>query len=277
MSKRKVVVGLSGGVDSGVAAALLVKQGYEVTGVHLHLWCENQNIRNKGYKVEAEEAARRTALQLGIPFRVFNLADFFKDKIVDYFLKSYGDGLTPNPCVRCNRLIKFGALYDRIRAMGYDFLATGHYCRIVAEVPKSRSKVPNKKVFHLLAGVDKNKDQSYFLYNLTQAQLGHLLFPLGELMKTEVRKMARELKLPVAERPESQEICFLAEKDYRPFLERNIAGRIIPGEVVDGQGKVIGRHRGLPLYTIGQRHGFAAHPSGEPQAQHHPTGGVTLV
>jgi tRNA-specific 2-thiouridylase len=190
---------------------------------------------------------------LGIPFYVVDFSQIFKKKVVDYFLEEYGAGLTPNPCVMCNRYIKFGKLLDYIIKLGFDYLATGHYSRIVSKLKAENSKL---KTYHLLQAKDKSKDQSYFLYNLTQAQLAHILFPVGEYTKTQVRKMAKKWGLAVAERPESQEICFFPESDYRPFLCRQIPQKIIPGEVVDAKGRVIGRHFGLPLYTIGQRHGF---------------------
>jgi tRNA-uridine 2-sulfurtransferase len=261
---QKVAVALSGGVDSAVAAALLVDQGYEVIGIHLHLWCESgkDNLReNKCCSTESLEAARKTAFQLGIPFHVLNFEEIFKKSIVEYFLGEYGQGRTPNPCVQCNKMIKFGALLEYIRAMGFDYLATGHYVRLVEQNQNSNRKSQNHslnlKTFHLLTGIDQTKDQSYFLYNLNQEQLQHLLFPLGEYVKPEVRKLAEKYNLPSARRLESQEICFFAENDYRPFLERNISNKIKPGKVVDNQGNVIGKHRGLPLYTIGQRHGFS--------------------
>jgi len=270
----KVAVALSGGVDSAVAAALLVQQGYDVTGIHLHLWCESgkDNLReNKCCSTESLEAARKTAFQLGIPFHILNFEEIFHKTIVEYFLKEYGLGRTPNPCVECNKMIKFGALLEYVRAMEFEYLATGHYVRLMAQTKNSNVKSQNHppspegyggagnskvKSWYLLTGVDQTKDQSYFLYNLKQEQLQHLLFPLGEYIKPDVRTLAEKFNLPSAKRPESQEICFFAENDYRPFLERNIADKIRPGEVVDTKGNIIGRHSGLPLYTIGQRHGF---------------------
>lgn len=280
-----MVIALSGGVDSAVAAAILVKQGYGVTGIHLHLWnenCDTQKVisktknkkdqktfhlshityhENKCCNTESLEAARKTAFQLGIPFHILNFEDIFKKTVVKSFLDEYGEGQTPNPCVICNKKIKFGALLEYVRAMGFEYLATGHYVRLIMETQKLKVKSQNHnskvKTWHLLAGIDNRKDQSYFLYHLTQDQLAHLLFPLGGYTKPEVRKLAEKYNLPSAKRPESQEICFFAEKDYRPFLERNMAGKIRPGKVVDTGGNIIGRHRGLPLYTIGQRHGFA--------------------
>jgi len=157
----------------------------------------------------------------------------------------------------CNKYVKFGEFLRYVRGLGFDYLATGHYSRIAAEIPNSKFQIPNKlRIYHLLEAKDKGKDQSYFLYNLTQQQLAQILFPVGEYTKTEVRKMAKKWGLAVAERPESQEICFFPESDYRPFLQRQIPEKIVPGEVVDTEGRVIGRHFGLPLYTIGQRHGF---------------------
>lgn len=249
MKKQKVAVAMSGGVDSGVAATLLVKQGYKVAGFHLQLWAEgvkNKRFENKCCSTESLEAARKTATQLGIPFYKVDFAEeIFKKRVVDYFLKEYGLGRTPNPCVMCNQFIKFGELMDYARTLGYDYLATGHYARI-----------KKNKELRLLMGKDEKKGQSYFLYNLTQKKLAQVMFPVGDYQKTEVVKMARKWKLPVAERPESQEVCFYPEDDYRPFLKRQIKKKIVSGEVVDTKGKVIGEHRGLPLYTIGQRHGF---------------------
>lgn len=249
--KKKVAVAMSGGVDSGVAAALLIEQGYDCAGFHLHLWhepsdSEGETRENKCCSTESLEAARKTAHLLGMPFYTLDLADFFKKEVVDYFLKTYGAGLTPNPCVVCNQKVKFGRLFDYVIGLGYDFLATGHYARI-----KSAGKN-----YSLLAGVDLQKDQSYFLYNLTQKHLSQVLFPVGEYQKKEVWPMAKKWRLPVADRPESQEICFFPETDYRFFLSRRIPQKIKPGKVVDLKGKLIGQHLGLPLYTIGQRHGF---------------------
>jgi len=285
---------MSGGVDSGMAAALVVKAGYKAAGFHMHLWSEIRNSKheirnfeNKCCSTESLEAARKTAHKLRIPFYIVDFEKIFKKQVVDYFLKEYGLGQTPNPCVRCNKFIKFGQLLNYIKKLGYDFLATGHYARIMknAEVAHpnfdvdfrfsrektalllkethsrsqcevSQNLVGSPRSFHLLMGKDKTKDQSYFLFNLTQKQLAQVMFPVGNYLKKEVKALAKKWQLPVAERPESQEICFFPETDYRPFLKRQIPKKIIPGEVADTKGKVIGRHQGIPLYTIGQRHGF---------------------
>ncbi len=251
-ANQKVAVALSGGVDSGVAAALLVKQGYQCAGFHMHLWKEpGSDVENKCCSTESLEAARKTAHQLGMQFHTIDFSKIFKKRVVDYFLESYAAGLTPNPCVVCNQFIKFGELFNYIKKLGFDYLATGHYSRLMAEIPNSKFQI-----YHLLQAKDKSKDQSYFLYNLTQTQLAQVLFPVGDYAKKQVREMAKKWQLPVAERPESQEICFFPETDYRPFLKRRLGKKIMPGKVVNTQGRMIGRHQGLPLYTIGQRHGF---------------------
>jgi tRNA-uridine 2-sulfurtransferase len=250
VSQKKVAIAMSGGVDSAVAAALLVKQGYQCTGFHLHFWAEfpkDKGFENKCCSTESLQAARKTAYLLKIPFYHLDFSKIFKKQVVDNFLKSYQEGLTPNPCVICNQEIKFGELLKYVRKLSFDFLATGHYAQAKEDL----------KGFHLLASKDKLKDQSYFLYRLKQNKLPFLLFPVGGYQKKEVFKMAKEWKLPSAHRPESQEICFLAENDYRPFLKRQLKQQIIPGQVVNLKGQIIGEHQGLPLYTIGQRHGFS--------------------
>ncbi|MCJ7804714.1 tRNA 2-thiouridine(34) synthase MnmA [Patescibacteria group bacterium] len=254
---KKIAIAMSGGVDSGVAAALLVKEGYQCSGFHLHLWSEtvkDERFENKCCSTESLETARKTAHQLGMLFYVLNLARPFKKQVVDYFLKAYEVGLTPNPCVVCNQFIKFGELLNYVRKLGFDYLATGHYARM------ETFKFTPKGCLHLLMGKDKDKDQSYFLYNLKQNQLAQILFPVGEYQKKEVMAMAKRWHLPVAYRPESQEICFLPGDDYRPFLKRHLKGLIKTGEIVDIKGQTIGQHQGLPLYTVGQRHGFSINP-----------------
>ncbi len=243
---KKVAIALSGGVDSGVAAALLVEEGYEVVGIHLDLGI-------KGLKGLNEEAARRTAERLGIPFYVEDYSQDFKKIVVDYFLAEYAAGRTPNPCVVCNQFIKFGKLLDYACALGGDYLATGHYARVKG--------IKGGKGYKLLKGIDESKDQSYFLWTLTQDKLARVLFPIGNLKKPEVRKLARTKNLPISERPESFEACFVQDKDYRDFLKRRIPEAMKPGEVVNTRGDMIGEHFGLPLYTIGQRKGFEVRSS----------------
>jgi len=208
---------------------------------------------NRCCSTESLLDAREVASLLGIPFYVIDVAKEFKRTVVDYFLEEYGFAKTPNPCVVCNRQIKFGLLLEKARKLGADFLATGHYARI-----KSQTKGNRKKdvVYHLLRGKDLKKDQSYMLWMLGQNDLRQILFPLGEMRKEQVRHLALKWKLPVAEKPESQEVCFVGDKDYREFLKRYIPEKIKPGKIVNLEGQVVGKHQGLPLYTVGQRKGI---------------------
>ena len=249
MSKRQVLVALSGGVDSGVAAALLVEQGYEVVGAMLRLWAErspNNDLANRCCTPEAVERARCVAAQLGIPFYLVNAEAEFKAQVVDYLIAEYSSGRTPNPCVHCNRTVRFGFLLNHGLALGVEFMATGHY----AHVRRVKGR------YQLLRGRDSLKDQSYFLHALSQEQLAHVLFPLGELTKQETRAIARRYGLPVAEQPESQDLCFLADGDYRRFLAQQTPHLFRPGPIRDTSGRVLGEHQGLPAYTIGQRKGL---------------------
>lgn len=246
MDKARVVVALSGGVDSAVAAALLVEQGYAVSGVMLRLWGEPDAKANRCCTPDGVCRAIAVAEHLGIPFRLLNAEREFKAHVVDYLVAEYAAGRTPNPCVPCNRLIRFGWLLERTRAEGAEFLATGHYARVLKD----------DEGYRLLRGRDRRKDQSYFLHALSQEQLAHVLFPLGELTKQEVRAIARERALPVAEQPESQDLCFLADGDYRCFLARYAPHLFCPGPIRDTSGRVLGQHRGLPAYTVGQRKGL---------------------
>jgi len=248
-SFARVVIALSGGVDSGVAAALLVEQGYEVVGAMLRLWAErgpDEARANRCCTPEAVERARRVADLLDVPFHLIDAEAVFKQQVVDYFVAEYAAGRTPNPCIPCNRAVRFGMLLDRARALGADCMATGHYARL--------RQIDGRR--QLLRGRDPLKDQSYFLHALTQGQLAHVLFPLGELTKEEVRAIARQRGLPVAEQPESQDLCFLADGDYRRFLAERVPRLFRPGPIRDTSGRVLGQHQGLPAYTIGQRKGL---------------------
>ena len=243
----RVVVAMSGGVDSSVAAALLVEQGYDVAGIMLKLWSEDGGSRVNRCCTPADVAlARSVADQLGIPFYLINVADTFKSHVVDYFVEEYAAGRTPNPCIECNRHIRFELLLNKALGLGAQYLATGHYARVQN----------SGGTYQLLRAVDRRKDQSYVLSVLGQAQLAHVMFPLGEMTKPEARAHAARLRLPVAEKPESQDLCFLGNGDYREFLMRHAPESIRTGEIRDTVGNVLGRHHGLPFYTIGQRKGL---------------------
>ena len=262
--RPRVVVGMSGGVDSSVAAALLHEQGYEVIGVTMRLWTEERPEEFSGHQqccsVEDIDDARRVAGQLGIRHYIMNFEQEFKEKVVDRFVSEYAAGRTPNPCVRCNEHIKYRALLDRLPALEADYVATGHYARVIH---KSRFTIHDSRARHrLLRGVDLSKDQSYVLYMLSQEQLGKLLLPVGELTKDEVRAHARRLGLDVAAKPDSVEICFVPGNDYRAFVEERVA--LEPGEMRDDTGVAIGEHRGIAAYTIGQRKGLGI-ATGEPR------------
>lgn len=237
---------MSGGVDSSVAAALLVKAGYEVIGIMLRLWTSgDQDEENKCCAPEAVSLARQVAGILKIPFYALDAVEPFKEKVVDYLLRRYGTGETPNPCIMCNRHIRWGFLLDRADVFGAEFLATGHYARLL--------HLENEKI-KLFKGADDQKDQSYVLAGLNQKQLARTIFPLSDLSKMKVRKIAAELDLPVADRPDSQDLCFLGSSSIEDFLKKNIKGTMVmPGEIRDTQGNYLGQHQGLVYYTIGQR------------------------
>lgn len=245
--KKRVVVAMSGGVDSSVAAALLKEQGYEVIGLTLCFSLpEAEKRRPACCNPQAIEDAGRVACQLGIRHYSIPAQKVLREHVIADFLGEYALGRTPNPCVRCNQYIKFGFLLKRALALGAEFLASGHYARVTK----------TREGFRLKKGRDGHKDQSYFLYRLNQGQLRYTLFPLGNFTKEEVRCLARKIRLPVAEKTASQEICFFPGDDYRTFLQGHIGGKIQPGPVVDAEGHILGQHKGIPYYTIGQREGL---------------------
>ena len=255
----RVVVGMSGGVDSSVAAALLVEHGYEVIGVTMRLWTEERPDELSGHQqccsVEDVDDARRVAGQLGIRHYVMNFEEEFKAKVVDNFIAEYAAGRTPNPCVRCNEHIKYRALLDRLPAFEAQYVATGHYARVI----RDSSRSPRTRLYR---AVDLSKDQSYVLYMLQQEQLSRLILPIGELTKVEVREHARRLGLDVAEKPDSVEICFVPGNDYRAFVEGRVESA--PGEMRDSEGGLVAEHRGVAAYTVGQRKGLGI-AVGEPR------------
>ncbi len=250
-SRARVMIAMSGGVDSSTALALLVEQGYDVAGVMAHFWAEpcgeGAPAVNKCCSPASERVARQVCARYGVPFYTVDMVEAFRRAVVEPFIAEYLSGRTPNPCLNCNRDVKFGLLLAYALNQGADFLATGHYARVRKDEDGSYS---------LLRGRDKSKDQSYMLYMLGQAQLPRVLFPLGELTKVQVREMARERGLAAAARPESQEICFIWDNDYHRFLMERAGARIEPGPILDSSGRRIGTHKGLPFYTIGQRGGL---------------------
>jgi tRNA-specific 2-thiouridylase len=238
--KEKVLVAMSGGVDSSVAALLLKKRGFEVAGGFI-----------RGYNVDGcqdrdAEDARLVAQKIGIPFYVFNFEDEYKKRVVDYLLEGYKKGITPNPDVVCNKEIKFGLFYNKAIEIGFDFVASGHYALLKRGIFNNQIKIYTAK--------DKNKDQSYFLWDIPRQKFEKIIFPLGNLKKVKVREIARKAQLPTAEKKDSQGICFLGKFDFGDFLRENIKVKI--GDIVDVEGKKVGEHDGVWLYTIGQKHGF---------------------
>jgi tRNA-uridine 2-sulfurtransferase len=261
MKKKTVVVGLSGGVDSSVTAALLKKQGFDVIGVFMKNWSEDFGDYGCTWAEDSEDA-RKVAQVLDIPFYVWDFEKEYHDKVVDYFLKEYEAGRTPNPDVMCNSEIKFKVFLNRALKLGADFVATGHYARVTGPISnevrdlgaKTETSRSARSGYKLLKGIDPSKDQSYFLYTLNQNQLSKILFPLGSLKKPEVRALARKFKLPNAEKKDSQGICFIGKINVTEFLKANVKAKV--GEIVTSTGQVLGQHDGLPYYTIGQREGM---------------------
>jgi tRNA-specific 2-thiouridylase len=261
MNKNRVVVAMSGGVDSSVAAAWLKNQGYEVIGITL---CFNlpdsQSKRPTCCSIQGIEDARRVCHKLGIRHYVLSMQKELEKYVIRNFCQEYLRGRTPNPCIRCNQYIKFDALLRKATALGAKFLATGHYARIEKiqnPQPKGFREAQSKIQKYLIRKAkDLKKDQSYFLYRLNQNQLKYILFPLGDYTKDQVRKLAREFDLPVADKLASQEICFLPDMDYRRFLKARLSYKLKPGLIVDIEGNILGKHQGITFYTIGQREGL---------------------
>ena len=251
MAAKKVVVGMSGGVDSSVAAYLLKEQGYDVIGVTMQIWQdEDEFVQEESggcCGLSAVDDARRVADRLGIPYYVMNFKQEFKKNVMDYFTAEYLKGRTPNPCIACNRYVKWEALLNRSLAIGADYIATGHYARI-EQLSNGRYAIKNS--------VTAVKDQTYALYNLTQEQLSHTLMPVGAYHKDEIRKIAEEIGLMVAHKKDSQEICFISDNDYAGFIDRECGDQVPPpGNFVLTDGTVVGKHKGITHYTIGQRKG----------------------
>lgn len=251
MNNKTVVVGMSGGVDSSVAAYLLKEQGYNVIGITMQIWQQEDScsIENNGGCCgwSAVEDARRVCDKLSIPHYVMNFRDVFKRTVIDDFVEEYISGRTPNPCIRCNRFVKWEALLDRSLMIGADYIATGHYAKI--------RQLSNGR-FAVTKSVTDKKDQTYALYNLTQDQLAHTLFPIGDYEKKDVRQIAESIGLDVANKKDSQEICFIPDNDYCRYLKNSGAKLPGIGNFVDKQGKIIGTHKGIHEYTIGQRKGL---------------------
>lgn len=248
---QKVMLAMSGGVDSSASAILLLEAGYELLGATLRLFDDEAKQREGACGASSDiEDARRVAQRLGFPHEVFPYMDRFRAQVIDRFADAYRAGNTPNPCIDCNRTIKFGALLDEALARGFDAMATGHYARVARDEETGR--------WLLKKAADEKKDQTYVLYQLTQEQLAHVLFPLGGLCKEEVRAIAQQHGLVNAQKPDSQDICFIPDGDYASFIRRHTGEASAPGRFVDSEGNPLGEHQGLVHYTVGQRKGLGA-------------------
>lgn len=251
MERKKVVIGMSGGVDSSVAAYLLKEQGYDVVGVTMQIWQDENkdSVEENGgcCGLSAVDDARRVANALEIPYYVMNFKSEFEENVIDYFVKEYLEGRTPNPCIACNRYVKWESLLQRSLNIGADYIATGHYARVI--------QLENGR-YALKQSATLKKDQTYALYNLTQDQLKRTLMPVGDYTKEEIRVLAEKISLRIANKPDSQEICFVPDQQYAKFIEEYTGKKIVKGNFVDLNGKVLGKHNGIINYTIGQRKGL---------------------
>jgi tRNA-uridine 2-sulfurtransferase len=250
MKKKKVALGMSGGVDSSVAAYILKQQGYEVIGITMKIWDDEKEDSAKSgcCGLSAIDDARAVADKLDIPYYVLNFKEEFKTKVIDYFVDEYKKGRTPNPCIACNRFVKWESLLQKAMQLGADYIATGHYAKIIKDETTNRYSVKMSKSIE--------KDQTYALYNLTQFQLERTLMPVGDYTKTEIRKIAKDIGLLTSDKPDSQEICFIPDNDYPKFIKNQTKEEILPGNFIDTKGNVIGKHKGVIHYTIGQRKGL---------------------